>query len=182
MKVYTAVGRDGTELAHPINDSDFETLYLLPAGKPLLPSWSQVPMHLVRFEHDGSFLVASDAPWLGSHALVLKKGAVDAMRPILDANGELLPVQSEDTPLHLFNATRIVDALDESASAIVRFRDSQRVMRITKYAFRAAALANVDCFRIPQLRVSPIFMSERFIDAWSAARLTGLNFELVWNG
>ena len=139
-------------------------------------------MRLVRFEHDGSFLVASDSPWLGSQTLVLKDDAVRALQPIWEANGELLPVRCADAALHVFNATRVIDGLDESAAELVRFRDSERVMRITKYAFHSEALRDVDCFKIPQFRVSPLFLSERFVDLWSAARLRGLEFEAVWEG
>ena len=133
-------------------------------------------MRLVRFEHDGSFLVASDSPWLGSQTLVLKDDAVRALQPIWEANGELLPVRCADAALHVFNATRVIDGLDESAAELVRFRNSERVMRITKYAFHSEALRDVDCFKIPQFRASPLFLSERFVDLWSAARLRGLEF------
>ncbi len=138
-------------------------------------------MKLIHFEHDGAPLTRSDAPWLGSATLVLRAAAVVALRSLLEANGELLPVDCDEARLFLFHATRVLDVLDEERSEILRFRTSGRVMDVTRYVFRASDLRGVDCFKIPQFRVSPTFVSERFVDAWHAAGLRGLEFEPIWS-
>jgi hypothetical protein len=86
-----------------------------------------------------------------------------------------------DNDLHIYNVTRVINALDESASTLMRFPDG-RVMHIQKHVFDAERLPDVDCFKVPQLRVSPVFLSQRFVDAWAAARLRGLDFHQVWSG
>jgi hypothetical protein len=80
----------------------------------------------------------------------------------------------------MFNATRVIDALDESESSVARLA-SGRVFRISRYAFRPEAIANVDVFKIPNLRVSPTFVSERVVDVCASLKLRGVQFRRVWS-
>jgi len=41
-------------------------------------------------------------------------------------------------------------------------------------------VADNEIFKIPSLRVSPTFVSHRFVDRWKESGLTGLEFERVW--
>lgn len=45
---------------------------------------------------------------------------------------------------------------------------------------RPDVIGEIDIFKIPNLRVSPTFLSQRFVDRWKASGLTGLEFEQVW--
>lgn len=57
-----------------------------------------------------------------------------------------------------------------------------RVMRMTRHAFRPDVISGVDLFKIPNLRVSPTYVSERFVERVKAAGLRGLVFNKVWSG
>jgi hypothetical protein len=78
--------------------------------------------------------------------------------------------------------TRVIDALDEQSSEISRFTSSETIMRIKRYIFQSNLLLGVDIFKIPNLRLSPTFLSERFVQAWTMAGLSGLVFNEVWSG
>jgi hypothetical protein len=177
MEVFKALNEEGVELAHPVDAKDFETLNLAINGKPQSSTWSPVRMKIVRVD-EGRRLRESDAPWLGGHALILRRRAVEAMSPILHANGELLPLACTDE-LYVFNPTNLLDCFDEKASDLVRFKDSDAIMRISKHVFRPERLAGVDAFKIPNLRVSPLFVTSAFVDQWKAAGLTGLEWRVV---
>ncbi len=43
-------------------------------------------------------------------------------------------------------------------------------------------ISGVDIFKIPSLRVSPTYVSERFVERVKAAGLRGLVFNKVWSG
>ena len=71
------------------------------------------------------------------------------------------------------------DALDEEASSIVRFAGG-RIMMIREHAFRADVVGENEIFKIPNLRVSRTYVSQRFVDRWTESGLKGLDFNQVW--
>jgi hypothetical protein len=92
---------------------------------------------------------------------------------MLEEFGELLPLKCEDPDLALYNPTRVIDALDEQASSIERF-PGFRIMSIDRHVCRTELVIDVDVFKIPNLRVSPAYLSERFVARWVASGLEGL--------
>lgn len=56
---------------------------------------------------------------------------------------------------------------------------SGKIMRINRYAFRAELVHAVDVFKIPNLRLSPTFLSERVVNTWRASGIRGVTFEKV---
>jgi len=104
---------------------------------------------------------------------------LDALGPLLREYGELLPLKCRDADLVMYNPTRVIDALDEEASSVIRFPEG-RLMWIRHHVFRADVVTDIDIFKIPNLRVSPTFVSHRFVDRWMASGLKGLEFTHVW--
>ena len=179
MEVYVPLSAEGFELCHPERQEDFETLNAQINGTPRQMTWRPIPVRLVH-EDEGKKLVASDSPWLGSHALIFRQATIEKLGALLKQHGEILSLTCSEADLYVFNATRVLDALDEQASAVTRF-SSGRLMRVNRYVFRATAIGGLDIFKIPSLRVSPIFVSERVVEAWSLAGLRGLVFTKVWS-
>jgi hypothetical protein len=136
-------------------------------------------MRIVR-EDEGKYLALSDSPWLGSHALIFRSTVLDKLGFTLRRYGEVLPVSCADTDLWIYNPRNVIDALDEASSSVVRFGDG-RIMMIDRHVFRTEIVAENEIFKIPSLRVSPTFVSHRFVDRWKQSGLTGLDFKQVWN-
>jgi hypothetical protein len=177
-KVYKPRGWNGYELCHPVNQEDFERINLIVNGSLQPSTWADIEMQLIRVD-EGTSLVASDAPWLGSQALVLRPRGVDAMGPVLRANGTLHPLSCSEANLLVY-CPNCIDALDEAASTVERFDDGS-IMMIERHIFRADAVADVGAFRIPNLRVSPTYVSHQFVERWREAGLEGLKFKEVWS-
>jgi hypothetical protein len=175
-RIYTAVNVEGFELCHPVAEDDFETINVLVNGAPRRASWKPVAVL-----HRGRKLAHSDAPWLSSGALIFRSTVLNAMRAMLEEFGELLPLKCSDPDLVLYNPTRVIDALDEQASSVERFA-SGRIMSIDRHVFRTELVSNVDVFKIPNLRVSPTYLSQSFVARWEASGLKGLEFEAVFEG
>jgi hypothetical protein len=111
----------------------------------------------------------------------MRRRAVEGLRPMLEAHGEVLPLATDDeSELFVLNVTTVLDALDDDRSIVERFPGSDRIMRIKKVAFRPAIVRDVDIFRLPH-RASPTYVSRRFVDAFNNAALVGLDFSLVWS-
>lgn len=116
----------------------------------------------------------SDFPWLLSQALGMRRRAVVALRDLLDAHGEVLPLATdEDVELFVFNA-RVVDALDEKRSSVIRFPESGRIMYMLETAFRESMVDKVDISRLPY-RASLTYVSDQFVARVKEAGLTGLD-------
>lgn len=176
--IYTPLGTDGCELCHPIHQVDFERINVWIDGTARQASWKLIQMRIVR-EDEGKSLAPSDSPWLGSHALIFRSSVLDVLGALLRRYGEVLPVSCHDADLWIYNPTNVIDALDEISSSVLRFDDG-RIMMIQRYAFRPDVVADHEIFKIPSLRVSPTFVSHRFVDRWKESGLTGLEFKQVW--
>lgn len=178
--IYVPRAAEGFELCHPLSQEDFETIHVAINGRPRGQSWHPIAVRVVR-EDQGKPLLQSDSPWLGSHALIFNSKARDRIAAELSKYGELLPLACVEEELVVFNPTRVLDALDERASSLQRFTNG-RIMRVERYVFLASMVEGEDVFKIPNLRVSPTFLSHRIVELWQRAALKGLEFVKVWEG
>jgi len=180
MAIYDPLNESGYEICHPVDDDNFEVIADLCNGTPRSASWIPFRMQLHR-ENEGKALREADAPWLGAHVLILRRRAITALGSLLRENGELLPLDCPGTELWLYNVTHVIDALDEAASTIDRFPDG-RIILVRKPVFYKDRIKGVDAFKYSHRRGRPICVSQRFVDHWHAARLTGVEFKQVWSG
>jgi len=179
MGIFEPIVREGYEWINCVNPADYE-IFTGFDGTSCASSWKPVPVRRVRADEHHDFK-PSDFPWLGSDALVMRRAAFDALRDILEANGEVLPLSTDDdVELFVFNA-RVIDALDEANSSLMKFPGTNRIMRIKKVAFVGSAIGGADVFRLPH-RASSTYVSERFVERVKAAGLRGLVFNQVWSG
>jgi hypothetical protein len=174
--IYRPIVAAGYEWVHP-GDGVKSGLFSGLNGEPRGPTWTAVPVKRVS-RGDNQIFHASDFPWLGNYALIMRQRAVDALRDLLERNGELLPLTS-DVPLWVLN-TQTIDALDEENSSIVRFKSSGAIMTIDKLALIESRIGDCDIFKIP-MRASATYVSERFVQRVKDAALIGLEFRPVWS-
>lgn len=129
-------------------------------------------------EDEGKILRDIDFPWLTSSSLILTTRSRDALGKILESQSELLPVTCR-IPLWVYNSACVVGARDENHSANLRFSNG-RIMDIRRYAFRKERNGSPIAFKIPQLAVSPTFLSQEIVSLYSSHNLTGLEFRQIW--
>lgn len=177
--VYVPSCAENFEWVNLDSDEDYEVLLGLD-GRSRAATWKPVAARRVRADERKGF-IPSDFPWLSGHALVMRRSAVEALRDVLEANGELLPLSTDDgVELFVLNS-QVIDALDEANSVLWRFPGSNRIMDIKRPAFVASKIERVDLFRVPH-RAMPTYVSERFVERVKAAGLRGLVFNEVWSG
>lgn len=176
--IYEPLVAEGYEWVNCCDDADYEIFWSFD-GSPRTPGWRPVKVRRVRADERQAFN-PSDFPWLGAHALVMRRKPVEALHEILKASGEILPLATDDgTELFVLNVTRVLDAIDEQRSEILRFPGSGRIMRIKSVAFLAPIVRGADIFRLPH-RASSTYVSDRFVKAVQDAGLEGLEFKQVW--
>lgn len=173
MRFFEPMVMEGYEWLNCVSPADYE-LFASFDGKARATGWIPVSVRCVRADQRSEQL-ESDFPWLGAHVLVMRRQAVSALGDLLDAEGELLRLETDrGVELFAFNA-QVRDALDESRSSISRFPSSGRIMRIRSAVLRADALIDADIFRLPH-RGGPTYVSQRFVDRVTAGQLRGLRF------
>jgi len=162
-------------LCHPYDSDDFLALPDLLNGTKRAPTWKPLKVYLVRKDEKGRTLKEADAPWWGPNPLIFRERAVDALRPMLLAHGELLPLSCEGATLFMLNVTRVLPAIDEAASG-VRYGKNGSIRWVDRYVFREDVIAGSDIFRMAKQRGSPVMVTQRFIDLWQSSGLRGLEF------
>lgn len=177
--IYEPLVAEGFEWVNTVREEDYE-VFLQLDGQTRASTWKPVAVRRVRADERQDFN-PSDFPWLGSHALIMRRGAMESLRDILDANGEVLPLSTDDgVELFVLNA-RIIAALDETRSSLMKFPGTDRIMWLKRAAFVAAMVEGVDLFRLPH-RASATYVGERFVKRVQEAGLRGLDFHEVWSG
>ncbi len=113
-------------------------------------------------------------------SLLLRRSAVDALQDILDANGELLPMATEDgIELYVFNTLHNIDALDRQRSVIEPYVVVPGE-KIRKHVFIEDKIRGIDIFRMP-IGPGMNYYSERFVQRVKKAKLKGTEFIKLWS-
>lgn len=176
MKIYELTLAEGQEWALPNVLEDNDVLSDLRGQRQL--NWIPIGMDLLTEDDEGTPRGYSDFPWYGSHVLILRADAANGLRETMRPYGEFLPLKGGDG-LELFNATTVLDALDEARSTIVRVDDGD-ILNIESYVFRQEAVGNSAIFKLPY-RASNLYMQAGFIDQLKDMEFCGIGFELVWS-
>jgi hypothetical protein len=145
-------------------------------GESLVASWR--PVTITAADEEDAEAELGDYALLGV-VPVFSWRAVEAMGDLLRPNGELLPLRYHRGDYVAYNVTRIIDALDEEASSILRFRDG-KVMAIQEYIFRPDRLVGATIFKIPQLPKAFVFVTGEFARRVEDSALTGFHFRKLW--
>ena len=179
MRLYDYIHATGYEIINPVDSGDFERFKRL-RGKPVSKKWKPIRVERIRATPRQG-CKPSDAPYMFcSGVLMLRRSAVDALRDILDAHGELLPLEdTEGVELYAYNP-RALAAIDYAQSNGVRGSDGQ-LLSVRRHVFFPSVVEGIDIFRQAHERVSIIYLSERFLQRWKKAKLKGLDFYLVWD-
>ena len=77
--------------------------------------------------------------------------------------------------------TKVIDALDESNSEVIRFDHIPEVMRIERYTFFVEALTQAVIFKIPQFRTGRVYVTDLFVERVKSTGLRGLRFPRLWS-
>ncbi len=179
MYVYNYICRKGYEILHIIDEEGSERLDRL-NGQPVGKKWKPVRVERVRVNRREAGR-PSDAPFaFVSHILVFRRAAVDALRDILDAHGELLPLEDKDgVELFAYNP-RALEALDQERTQGSR-DENGRIELPNNHVFIPSVVEGVDIFRQAENQGGDIYLGERFLQRWKEAKLKGLDFKLAWD-
>ena len=178
MLLFKFTGSTGYEILHCVDKEGWEIFAELD-GSSRSNTWKPVRVRRVRPSRREAFR-PSDSPFFGSDCLMFRRSAIDALRDILDAHGELLPLEDEGgVELFAYNP-RALDALDHVRSRGWR-NDEGTLDVVNTHVFFPDVVRDVDVFKLAEKRAGTIYLSERFVQRWKQAKLKGLDFVLAWD-
>ncbi len=161
---------------HYANDADVLEFHRRFDGRSLKYTWTGKE----KFGFVQKRFPKGDTPSLSTHIPVFNLKAAKVLMDFLEPNGELLPITCNGESFFLFNVTRIVDALDEPNCKLERFDDGG-VMYVDEYAFLKEKLAGETVFKLPQLPLGWVYVTDPFVKRVRAAILKGFEFRHVWS-
>jgi hypothetical protein len=175
LKVYRTRPVEGFQWLLPTIKG--ESLKMRFDGTSRVGSWVPVSVARLRVWEDGSTLAPGDFP--PGSGFVLSRAAREMLGPCLQESGELLPLDCPDGEFWTLNVTRLVDALDEEGSEVLRASDTGEILMIHRHRFRAERLGP-EIFKLSQTPRGLIYFTEAFVHRVRATSLKGLDFKLVW--
>lgn len=178
MRIYDYQGSTGYEMLHCVDSEGWHILGDL-GDVPSANTWKPVRVRRVRPSAREGFR-PSDSPFFSTVCLVFRRSAVDALRDILDAHGELLPLEDEEgVELFAYNA-KVIDALDHQRTQGSRYENG-RIKLPNNHVFIPSIVDGIDIFRQAKERGLSTYVSHRFLQRWKKAKLKGLDFILAWD-
>lgn len=153
-------------------------------GTPRLTNWKppEVFIDLPKLK-SGNFYNVNGA------ALIADEKATEALRPLFEKAGELLPLEYKGRRFTVLNVTTVADSdcVDEEASKWFTGSEGQR-FDIIRYVFRAERLLASPIFKFPYTKKTSTFLTEGLLDPAEEFRaivhsegLKGLLFKEHWS-
>lgn len=148
-------------------------------GSSLKDEW--VPAEVKIFKNDdkkqvGDFFDITAGVWaFNENALNLIKDYIE------EDKSEILPLKGEEKTYYLLNVFNYINCIDLEKSQVRYFRNSERIMSISKYVFEPNMLKNEHIFKSTLQKRGPIFISDKFKLILENSKLKGIKFELIWD-
>jgi hypothetical protein len=159
-----------------VDDHDWEVVNKLD-GTPQGASWK--PLRVEVYCDDGNReLDEGDFVELDGLVPIFSSQAAKMLKEVLRGSGEFLPLACDEGDYVAFNVTDVIDALNVSHSEIIYF-PTGRVLDIKRFVFNSERLSKVVIFKIPQMPLSRVFVTDRFVNLVRDAELRGFLFTPV---
>ncbi|XCN75269.1 MAG: hypothetical protein Q3M24_11235 [Candidatus Electrothrix aestuarii] len=180
MKIYTYHANvEDYNWFDTIDDKDI-WFYKKLAGKPIKSEWHEVKIQPID-DDEGKKISIGDFLTIGSgYTPIFSEKAVKSFTNHLKYKGEFLKMSSTDKSFYVFNVTNFIDILDESQSIAVRY--DNKIARITHYHFLKNIINEKELiFKIPQLPLQQVFVTDLFIKLANEYNLKGLDCKIIWD-
>jgi hypothetical protein len=106
--------------------------------------------------------------------------AVDMLRDMLEANGELLPVRHRIGTYYYFNCNRMTNCVDLTRSSVMKLSDGGVVSSIDNLVFIDELLTDdLTIFKV-RTQLMEVFCTQRFVDRVENGGLQGFLFIPIW--
>ena len=115
------------------------------------------------------------------HMPIVTRKVIEATQDLLDNNVEVLPVLCEGHELFLLNVTKVINCIDYTKAIYKNFKSSNRIMCFKKFAFLEEKIKSEHIFKIKELPLFGVLVSDEFRQRIIDNGLKGFKFELLWD-
>ncbi|MBR0668540.1 hypothetical protein GXW71_29580 [Roseomonas hellenica] len=181
MRVFTVKGDHQLAWINPAGDGEGVRLSRA-RGTSAAAGWRPLRVELISTlgeEDEVDPPVVTDCPYLGAVQLLLSARARDVLAPLLEPEGEFLPVEAAFGAYWIYNCLRSREALDEARSVAERFPDGD-IKRITRHELRPEVIGQHAIFHLDG-KTGIYYATDRLVAAVERAGLTGFVFTEVWS-
>jgi hypothetical protein len=176
--VYKRLNAKGYEIINTVHGYDDDQVLLHLYGPSRKHNWKPILVQRDRPTRRGGCKEA-DLPYDGC-ALVLRPHAVEALRDVLEAHGEVLPLATNDgVELYVFNPRFVIGAIDRERST-VETTPGNTAVRVQKYVFKASVIGDLEIFH-DTFSYNQTYFSDRFVERVKNAKLQGTEFIKLWS-
>lgn len=127
----------------------------------------------------GNVRAWNDFPSINLDIPAFSRRAVEALRDLLEPNGELLSLISDVGEFFAYNVTTVADALDADRSEVTWGHDRLYASRIHRYEFDPDRLKGLVIFRLRQ-KMLDYYVTETFAQRVREHKLQGFDLAKVW--
>jgi hypothetical protein len=176
MSVYILESDDKFQNLSVVEDQDWEVINKLD-GTPQGASWK--PLKVEVYGDDGNReRDEGDFVDLAGLVPIFSCEAAKRLKEILRSSGEFLTLACNERGYVAFNVTDVIDALNVSRSEIVYF-PSGRVLDVKRFVLNLERLSSSVIFKIPQIPLGRVFVTDLFVNLVHDAKLRGFQFKPV---
>lgn len=148
-------------------------------GKSLKEIWPAK----VKYQYLSKRTARGDFPYdfQSSSYLILSLRAADALRDLLEPEGEFYPIECDENPqLTAWWPTKLCDALDKIRSEILWFdeEEKKRPAYVKRFWFLEKKIGDIPIFQIPE--DFNFFVTDRFLRRVRERKLKGFGFRKLW--
>jgi hypothetical protein len=117
----------------------------------------------------------------------MSKRAWDCLRPIIEADVQVIPVSRPDGVLfYALNVLRVIDCLNRDRSEfsvrpMFEPTDYGYICAIYKYNFDMSKVGDAAIFKIPEMVGREFYVTDVFKDAVESHKLTGFCFRRIYS-
>ncbi len=155
---------------------NLELLDMFSSNRTLLSSWEIIDLKLFDKEEGedkkplADFMGGFDVPTINAKAMEL-------MKRTIENDVEFLPLKTEAGPYFALNV-KYINCLDIDNSVLKRARDGS-ILWVEKYALKWNKMKDINMFRIKELGLTELFVSDIFKKIYDENNLRGLIYKPV---
>jgi hypothetical protein len=164
MEIFKPAPAEASEWVIPADGN--QTEMLLSLGSKRIPD----PYQPLRFhsllEDERETFEPVDAPWSGSHALIIKPSARAVLEPLFGNSVQYAPIAGTAyDELYYIHVVKYADVLDLDKSELKRFSSSGRIMRIDRHEFLPCVVEAGPIFKLKAMPRGSLFVTGDVVDA-----------------
>lgn len=146
-------------------------------GRSFKNTWIQDEIEV---QDNKAALETGDMPLFYTHLPVISNRVKEKIEGLISEAVEFLPVTKEEEKFWVINILKVLDCVDMDNSLFKKL-STGKIIWFTKYEFIPEKIQSEHIFKISNLKLSLVFVSDVFKKVIEESGFKGFEFTLVWD-